>query len=64
MKPAPHAIVASKNNLCNFTFPSTEALTASTMVSELVRRNAVMIVALTILSEWNGVGQSGVEMRP
>jgi hypothetical protein len=33
-------------------------------VRELVRRKAVMIVALTMLSEWNGVGQLGVEMRP
>jgi hypothetical protein len=34
------------------------------MVSELVNRNAVMMVALTMLEEWNGVGQFGVEMRP
>jgi hypothetical protein len=34
------------------------------MVNELVNKNAVIIVAFTMLSEWNGVGQSGVEIRP
>jgi hypothetical protein len=34
------------------------------MVKELVSRNAVMIVAFTMLSEWNGVGQFAIEMRP
>jgi len=34
------------------------------MVSELVSKNAVIMVAFTMLSEWNGVGQFGVEIRP
>jgi hypothetical protein len=34
------------------------------MVNELVSRNAVMIVAFTMLAEWNGAGQFAVEMRP
>jgi hypothetical protein len=34
------------------------------MVSELVSKNAVIIVALTMLWEWNGVGQPAVEIRP
>jgi hypothetical protein len=33
------------------------------MVNELVRRNAVMMVAFLMLSEWNGVGHPTVEMR-
>ncbi len=42
----------------------TAARTARTMVNELVSKNAVMMVAFTMLSEWNGVGQFGVEIRP
>ena len=57
-------MVASSHSVCAFASFWTEARTARTMVSELVSRNAVMIVALTMLSEWNGVGQFGVEMRP
>ena len=64
MKPTPQAMVASKNSRCSFELPSADARTANTMVSELVRRKAVMMVALTMLAEWNGVGQFGVEMRP
>jgi hypothetical protein len=44
--------------------PRAEAETASTMVNELVSRNPVITVALTMLALWNGVGQAGLEMRP
>ena len=64
MKPAPQAIVASSHPSCALRLPNTAARTASTMVSELVSRNAVMMVAFRMLLEWNGVGQFGVEMRP
>ena len=64
MNPVPQSMVASNHKRCHLASPWTEALTAITMVRELVRRNAVMIVALTILAEWNGVGQSGVEILP
>src|SRR5438034_401885 len=59
--PAPHAIVASSHSVWAFALRSTEARTAITMVSELVSKNAVITVALTMLSEWNGVGQPAVE---
>src|SRR5207247_246951 len=64
MNPAPHVMVASNQSVCALALWSTEARTANTMVSELVSRNAVMMVAFTMLSEWNGVGQFAVAMRP
>src|SRR5271157_4885512 len=64
IKPAPHAMVANRKRRRFFSFPFDAALTARTMVRELVNRNAVMMVALTMLPEWKGVGQLGVEMRP
>ena len=57
-------MVANNQRRWAFWFPKTAERTANTMVSELVSRNAVMNVAFRILSEWNGVGQFGVEMRP
>src|SRR5438046_5826030 len=60
----PQAIVARSHQRCALSLPNTAARTASTMVKELVSRNAVIRVALRMLSEWNGVGQFGVEMRP
>src|SRR5438105_15317010 len=48
---APQTIVASSQIVCIFASFWTDARTASTMVSELVSRNAVMIVALTMLAE-------------
>src|SRR6266568_2937732 len=62
--PAPQAMVANNHSVCAFASFCTDARTAKTMVSELVSRNAVIIVALTMLAEWNGVGQPDVEMRP
>ena len=47
----PQAMVASSQRRCAFALPSAEARTANTMVSELVRRNAVMMVALTMLRD-------------
>src|SRR5271157_2367798 len=64
IKPIPHAMVANRKRTRFLSFPRDAALTASTMVSELVNRNPVIMVALTMLEEWNGVGQFGVEMRP
>src|SRR5260370_6580784 len=64
MKPTPHAMVANSQSRRVLSFPRAAALTARTMVSELVNRHAVMIVALTILQEWNGDGQFEIEMRP
>src|SRR4030081_3170558 len=64
IKTNPHAMVAKSQRTRALSFPRAAALTAKTIVSELVNRNAVMMVALTMLSEWNGVGQLGVETRP
>jgi len=64
MNPVPHAMVASSHPTLALSFPRAAALTAMTIVSELVNRNAVMMVALTMLLEWNGVGQFVIEMRP
>jgi hypothetical protein len=47
----PQAMVASSHSRCAFALPCTAARTASTMVNELVSKNAVMIVAFTMLSE-------------
>src|SRR5947209_5936260 len=60
----PQAMVASSHPCTAFMFPNTDARTANTMVNELVSKNAVINVALTMLLEWKGVGQFGVEMRP
>ena len=54
----------SSHQRCALALPNAAALTASTIVRELVSRNAVMMVAFMMLWEWNGVGQLGVEMRP
>src|SRR3981189_732843 len=56
MNPVPQSMVASSQRRCPLASPWTEALTASTIVKELVRRNAVIMVALTMLSEWEGGG--------
>src|ERR1039458_209292 len=64
MKPVPHAMVASSQSRRALSLPFAAALTARTIVKELVNRNAVMMVALTMLPEWNGVGQFEMEMRP
>ena len=44
-------MVASSHRRWAFVFPMAAARTAKTMVSELVSRNAVMKVALRMLSE-------------
>ena len=64
MKPIPQAMVARSQSRRSLSLPRAAALTASTMVRELVSRNAVMMVAFMMLPEWKGVGQLGVEMRP
>src|SRR6516162_4648523 len=61
---APQTMVANSHSVGALASRSTEARTANTMVRELLSRKAVMIVALTMLWEWNGVGQLAVEIRP
>src|SRR4029077_5461014 len=63
-KPDAHAIVDKSQSTRALARPRAAALTARAMVSELVSRNAVMMVALTMLPEWNGVGHFEIEMRP
>src|SRR6516164_2472660 len=61
---APKNMVASSQLRTQGLSPRCAAITASTMVSELESRQAVITVALAILSLPNGVGQAGFEMRP
>ena len=64
MKAPPKNIVASSQLRAQALSPRWAASTPSTMVSELESRQAVMMVALAMLSLPNGVGQFGFEMRP
>src|SRR5215468_2238565 len=61
---APKNIVASSQFRTQGLSPRLAAITASTIVSELDSRHAVMMVAFRMLSALKGVGQSGFEMRP
>src|SRR5581483_812705 len=61
---APQNMVAASQRTVRLRSPWLEAYTASTMVSELVNRKAVITVALMMLPEWKGVGQSGFDTLP
>src|ERR1700745_58741 len=64
VKAPPKNMVASSQLRTHGLSPRFAAITASTMVSELESRHAVMIVALAMLSFPKGVGHAGFEMRP
>src|SRR5579885_2265512 len=61
---APKNMVASSQLRTQGLSPRFAARTASTMVSELDSKQAVITVALAMLSLWKGVGHGGCEMRP
>ena len=62
-KAVPKNIVASSQFRVQGLSWRLAAMTARTMVSELDRRHAVMIVALAMLSLPKGVGHAGLETR-
>ena len=62
--PVPNAMVASSQLRVQVRSLRLEASTAITIVSELVSRNAVMMLAFKMLSLWNGVGHAGFDSRP
>ena len=64
VKAAPKNMVASSQLRTQGLSPRLAAITASTIVSELESRQAVMMVAFAMLSLPNGVGHAGLEMRP
>src|ERR1017187_10843793 len=63
MNAVPKAMVASSQYRVHARSPRCDANTPSTIVNELDSRQAVMIVALVILSLPNGVGQACIEIR-
>src|SRR5439155_284712 len=63
-KAAPKNMVANNQLRVRILSPRWAANMPNTMVSELDSRQAVMMVALMMLSLPNGVGQLGFETRP
>src|ERR1700756_1385165 len=64
VKAPPKNMVASSQFRTHGLSPRLAAITASTIVSELDSRQAVITVALMMLSRLNGGGHAGFEIRP